>query len=213
MASPVSTNDAHPRVRDGERVPSTPPSAGVPDLAAVAGEAVIRFLHDSAVATAEREGTRQAGAVPGEMATSAVRAGSAAGDGQREADVSVATVNEAMPWSAASDANNLSADSMALKAAAVSVATLDRIEVMAAKLELDIASAVRVQAELQAGAGAAAEAAVRAAQDAWEAAGTAVQADARAKISLLKVARYVEVTVVLLVIAMVVLVVTATTVH
>ena len=118
-----------------------------------------------------------------------------------------------MPWSAASDASNLSADSMALKAAAVSVATLDRIEVMAAKLELDIASAVRVQAELQAGAGAAAEAAVRAAQDAWEAAGTAVQADARAKISLLKVARYVEVTVMLLVIAMVVLVVTATTAH
>ncbi len=212
MASPVSTNDAHPRVRDDKRAPPTPSSAGVPDLAAVAGEAVIRFLHDSAVATAEREGAGPAGAVPGAMATSAVRAGRA-GDGHRQAGVSFATASEAMPWSAASDASNLSADSMALKAAAVSVATLDRIEVMAAKLELDIASAVRVQAELQAGAGAAAEAAVRAAQDAWEAAGTAVQADARAKISLLKVARYVEVTVMLLVIAMVVLVVTATTAH
>lgn len=207
MASPASTNGGHPRLRDGARMPSSPASASAPDLAAVAGEAVVRFLHDSSVATAEREGSRPAGAGPDAVAATG------AGAGAREDDAFFAAAEESMPWSAAADAGRLNAESVALKAAAVSVATLDRIESMAAKLEADIARAVRVQAELQAGAGAAAEAAVRAAQAAWVAARTAVEADAQARISLRKVARYVEVTVVLLVIAMVILVVTATSVH
>jgi hypothetical protein len=118
-----------------------------------------------------------------------------------------------MPWSAASGAGQLNAESVAMRAAALSVSALDRIELMAAKLEADIAFAHQAHAELQAGAAAAAAAAVRAAQAAWASADTAVAADESAKISLLKIARYVEITVALLVVAMIILVVTATAVH
>jgi hypothetical protein len=150
---------------------------------------VVRFLHDSAVAVAQHEGGWPPDGTP------------------------AARLPEAMPWSAAADTSQLGAESVALKAAAVSVATLDRIELLAAKLEADIASAHRAQAELQAGAGAAAAAAVRAAQDAWVAAGTAVEADKRAKISLVKIARYTEITFALVLVAMIILVVTATSAH
>ena len=92
-----------------------------------------------------------------------------------------AAAEESMAWSAAAAASQLNAESVVLWAAAVSVSTLYRIELMAAKLEADIASAHRAQAELQAGAGAAAEAVVHAAQDAWVAAGTAVEATSRQK--------------------------------
>jgi hypothetical protein len=194
-------------------VPSSRASARAPDLAAVAGEAVVRFLHDSSVAVAEREGSLAAGARTHAIAATATATGKAAGIGVREAAGVIATAQEAMPWSAASGVGQLNAESVALRAAAVSVSTLDRIELMAAKLEADIASAHKTHAELQAGAGAAAAAAVRAAQAAWKAADTAVAADKSAKVSLLKIARYVEATVALVVVAMIILVVTATSLH
>jgi len=177
----------------------------------VAAEAVVRFLHDSSVAVLERDDGRPAGA-----ATSTVAGAGAPGNGRmdtvREAGRTLAA-EDALPWSAAAEASQLNAESVALKAAAVSVATLDRIEAMAAKLEADISAAHRAQAELQAGAGAAAEAAVRAAQVAWVAARGAAESDRQAKISLRKVARYVEVTIVLLVMTMIIFVVVATSAH
>ena len=101
----------------------------------------------------------------------------------------------------------------AWRAAAVSVAALDRIEATAAKVEADIAAALQAHAELQAGAGTAAEGAIHAAQSAWVAANSAVEADRRAKIALRRVEHYVSITVALLVIAIIVLAVTATSVH
>jgi hypothetical protein len=198
---------------NGRAASSSRASAGAPDLAAAAADAVVRFLHESSVAVAERDDSGPAGAGTDSMAAATTGAGDSGPDGIGDADGFFAAAEESMAWSAASAASQLNAESVALRAAAVSVSTLDRIELMAAKLEADIASAHRAQAELQAGAGAAAEAAVRAAQDAWVAAGTAVEADKQAKISLLKVARYVEVTFALLIVAMVVLIVSATAVH
>jgi hypothetical protein len=174
---------------------------------------VVRFLHDSSVAVAEREGSRAAG--PGTHATTATAnaAGNGAGNGARQADGIIAAAADAMPWSAASDGSHLNAESVALKAAAVSVSTLDRIELIAAKLEADIAAAHQAQADLSAGAGVAAAAAVRAAQAAWAAADMAVAADKSAKITLLRIARYVEATFALLVVMMIIFVVIATSVH
>jgi hypothetical protein len=190
------------------------PPVVVPDVAAAAAEAVVRYLHNSAVATQEREESLPDGAVTATGTGAAMGTGTATeGPGSDDGQLSAA-VEQAMPWRVAwPDAGQFDAESVAVNAAAVSVATLDRIEAMAAKLEADIAAAHRAQAKLQAGAGAAARAAVRAAQEAAAAALSAIEADKRAKISLLKVARYVEVTIVLLVIAMVILVVTATSVH
>jgi hypothetical protein len=217
MAHPPSLNDPqhaasapdggrrvhlpHPRV--GHRAAPSPARPRPPDLAAAAADAVVRFLRDSSVAVAERD-----------ESAAAAGAGAGAGAGGRagEADVILAAPDDVMPWSTA-DVGRLDAESVALKAAAVSVATLDRIEMMAAKLEADISSAQRAQAELQAGAGAAAEAAVRAAQAAWVAARRAEEADKQAKISLIRIARYVEITVVLLVISMIIFIVAATSAH
>jgi hypothetical protein len=115
-----------------------------------------------------------------------------------------------LAWSAASVAPPVGAESGAVRAAAEGLATLERIEAAATKVEADIAAALQAHAELQAGAGQAAEAAVRAAQDAWIAASKAADADVRAHVSLRKVASYVSVAVVLVIIAIVILVVTAT---
>jgi hypothetical protein len=120
---------------------------------------------------------------------------------------------DAIPWSAASAPRPAVAESAAVRAAAISVATLERIESAAAKVEADIASALQAHADLQAGAGAAAEAAVRAMQEAWAAADTAVEADLGAKVSLRRIARYVAVTIVLVVIAIVILALAATSAH
>ena len=223
MASPPSlpsprSGDAAPNGHRRARLPlprigghrtSSPATVRPPDVAAAAAEAVVRYLHDSSVAVLEREDTRPAGAgteVP--VATPASTADSA-----HEADGMLAAAEDAMPWSVAAEASQLNAESVAVQAAALSVATLDRIEAMAAKLEADIAAAHQAQAELQAGAGHAAEAAVRAAQAAWRSAREAAESDKQAKISLVKVGRYVEVTVVLLVISMIIFVVVATSAH
>ena len=86
-------------------------------------------------------------------------------------------------------------------AAAASVATLDRVESMAAKVEADIHDALIVQAELRAGAGAAAEAAVRAAQSAWVAAAEAAESERQAKIAGRLITRHLIVAAVLILIA------------
>lgn len=142
-----------PLPRSGQRK-SSPATIRPPDVAAVAAEAVVRFLHNSSSAVAERDDSR-----PARAATPGVAAAGAAGNGDigmaRQAARAVVAVEDAVPWSAAAEVSQLNAESVALKAAAVSVATLDRIELMAAKLEAEIAAAHRAQAELQAGAGAA----------------------------------------------------------
>jgi hypothetical protein len=91
------------------------------------------------------------------------------------------------------------------RATAISVATLDRIEAAAAKVEADIAVAVRAYADLQAGAGAAAEAAVHAAQSAMVSAGVAAAAERQVKISVRQVRQYVVITTVLLAVVILVL--------
>ncbi|HUD37934.1 MAG TPA: hypothetical protein VMR14_13600 [Streptosporangiaceae bacterium] len=183
-------------------------SAKAPDLAEAARQAVVGFLHDASVATAERESARPPGA-----AGSTGVAGSTGEDTASPANGVLAAKEDADTWSAASAGRPIVAESAAVRAAATGLATLERIEAAAAKVEEDIAAALRAHAELQAGAGQAAEAAVRAAQDAWVAAGSAVEADRKARISLHLVARYVTITMALLFVAIVVLVVTATTVH
>jgi hypothetical protein len=174
---------------------------------------VVSFLHDSSVVPAEREGSRASGAGTEEAPRTGAAAKNAARAGAGEASGILAAAQDAIPWSAACAASPVVAESATVRAAAVSVATLERIESVAAKVEADIAAALRAHAELQAGAGAAAAAAVRAAQAAWTAADTAVDADVRAKISLGKIARLVAVTGALLVIAIVILALAATSAH
>src|ERR1019366_9137353 len=105
------------------------------------------------------------------------------------------------------------AESVAMKAAALSVATLDRIEAAAAKVEEDIRAALQAQAELRAGAGAAAEAAVRAAEDSWIAAHASEAAEGRARVILGVMTKYLAVTIALVVIAVIFLVITASVAH
>jgi hypothetical protein len=156
-------------------------SANAPDLAVVAREAVVSFLHDASAATAGRA-ARQAG-----------EAGNA-GPG--------------LPGTIAAEPTG-TADSMAWQAATMSLATLDRIEAVAAKVEADIAAALETQAQLQAGAGAAAEAAVRAAQEAASSSRSVARSEQRAKVMLRHIEHYVTITVVLLIIAIIFLIVTA----
>ena len=72
---------------------------------------------------------------------------------------------------------------------------------MAAKVEADIHDALLAQAELRAGAGAAAEAAVRAAQSAWVAAAEAAESERQAKIAGRLITRHLIVAAALIVIA------------
>jgi hypothetical protein len=169
---------------------------------------VVSFLHDASVATAEREADATSGGSPQVPVATDI-----AGESGRPATGGTAGAGGDSPWSAAGTASPKVADSAAVRAAAAGAATLERIEAAAAKVEADIAAALHAHAELQAGAGRAAEAAVRAAQEASVAADSAVEADKKARISLHLVARYVTITMALLFVAIIVLVVTATTVH
>lgn len=166
--------------------------ASAPDLAEVARQAVVSFLHDASAATAERE---------------------AAGTLASTADDGSAVAFDPTSWTAATTASTAGAQSETVRAAAAGLATLERIEAAAAKVEEDIAVALQTQAELQAGAGRAAEAAVRAAQEAWMSADSAAESDRKARISLHLVVRYVTILMALLFIAIIVLIVTATSVH
>ena len=115
----------------------------------------------------------------------------------------------APPADAAPRTSGEAAQSAAWQAAATGIATLERIEAAAAKIEADIAAALQAQADLYAGAGAAAEAAVQAAQEAWVAASTAAESERQARISLRKISRYVSITFLFLVIAMIMMVISA----
>jgi len=182
MASPRSV---HLPFRSGKRASSS--SAGEPDLAAAAREAVVGFLHDSSMAAPERAATPRAAASPTASTSTMTRVRIPAGLG----------------------APGATADSAAVRAAA----TLERIEAAAAKVEADIQQALRKQAELQAGAGAAAEAAVRAAAQSWIAAHKSVAAEGRARVILGLMTRYLAVTIALVVITLIFLIITASTAH
>jgi hypothetical protein len=202
----VLPGDGHRRPRSGRRLRSSHVRPDAPDLGALAKEAVISFLHDASIATADREAVRAETAVPGTRTAATV--GTGVTNGPDEAD-GISAAGEPRPGTAA-DASRLDAESVAWQAASVSLATLGRIEAAAASIEADIRAALRAQAELQAGAGAAAEAAVSAAASAWQAATTAVEADSRVKIALRRVEHFVTITIILLIIALILVVVGAT---
>ena len=204
----VLPEDRHRRHRIGSRQRSSRVRSDPPDLGGLAKEAVISFLHDASIATAEREAVRAETAVPG--TGTAATAGTGVTNGPGEADGISAAAEKPLPGTAPAGARRLDAESVAWQAASVSLATLGRIEAAAASIEADIRAALQAQAELQAGAGAAAEAAVTAAASAWQAAATAVEADTRVKIALRRVEHFVTITVVLLIIAMILVVVGAT---
>lgn len=195
------------RTREPPRSPRHAPSsfvrAGPVDLGAVAREAVLSFLQEASTNTAERAATRR---MAGALAEITVSSG-AQGTEQTLAAGTAETTEDA------GQNPSLTAESSAWRAAAVSVDALDRIEAAAARVEADIAAASAAHAELQAGAGAAVEAAVRAAESAVAAAGTAVQAERRAGIVLRRIEHYTTITVAILIIAIIVLSISATSAH
>ncbi len=207
-----SPDGGHRRLGHGRRRRS---GSGPPDVGALARQAVINFLDDASKATTQREAVRASVAATDAEATSTEAAGNATGDDASKAVgvPAAAPEPEAMPLDAISAPSHVAADSAAWRAAAISVAALDRIEAAAAKVEADIAVALRAYAELQAGAGAAAEAAVNAAQAAMASAGVAVEAERLVKIGVRQVRQYVLVTVVLVVIVIIVHAVASSPVH
>jgi hypothetical protein len=185
-----------PRPRGHRHTPSEP--APLPDLAEVARTAVVNFLRDQSAATAEQDA-----ALVDETALGAQpqpRTVRTAGQEDAYEPGGIAAAGE-------------DAAATALRAAALSVATLDRIESAAAQLEADIAAARVEQAELQAGAGIAAEAAVRAAQEAWTAAGEAEGHSEQAKRTLKTIGRYMVATIVLVLIQVLFAIVFAASAH
>jgi hypothetical protein len=181
--------------RGGRKQAGTAPH-GPPDAGELAKEAVIGFLRDASKATAAREAARVDAAAEAE-ATAAASTETAAGPPDPAAMFGD-TISAASPVAAQSDAWRL---------AAVSAAALDRIEAAAAKVEADIQVAHRTYEELQAGAGAAAESAVHAAQSAMASASTAVEAERQVKISLRLVRQNVVITTVLVAVVIIILVV------
>ena len=198
----VLPEEGHRRPRSGSRLRSKHARPDPPDLGALAKDAVISFLHDASTATAERAAARAETAGPAPPAAT-VGAGPGQAGGTSAAD-------EPQSGQPAADASRAEAESMAWRAASVSLATLDRIETAAASIEADIRAALQTQADLQAGAGAAAEAAVSAATSAWQAAGTAVAAEGKLKIAVRRVEHIVTITIILLIIATILVVVGAT---
>ena len=167
---------------------------GPPDAGVLAREAVIGFLRDASKATAAREAARADAAAEAEAAESTETA--------VELPEPLATLGDTI-----SAASPVAAQSDAWRLAAVSASALDRIEAAAAKVEADIAVAHRTYEELQAGAGAAAESAVHAAQSAMASASTAVEAERQVKISLRLVRQNVVITTVLVAVVIIILVV------
>ena len=198
----VLPEEGHRRPRSGSRLRSKHARPDPPDLGALAKDAVISFLHDASTATAERAAARAETAGPAPTA-----APGGAGPGQAGG---TSAADEPQSGQPAADASRAEAESMAWRAASVSLATLDRIETAAASIEADIRAALQAQADLQAGAGEAAEAAVSAAASAWEAAHSAVEVDTRVKVALHRVEHFVTITVILLIIALILVVVGAT---
>jgi hypothetical protein len=175
------------------------PADGPPDLAAVARAAVIGYLRDESAATSEQDAT--------------LAGGPATADVGRDVDEIFAAVDETMPVVAGPADSEFAPHTVALRAAALSLATLDRIELAAAKLEADIAVARAEQAEVRAGAGAAAEIAVNSAQQAWLAAAEAEESSAHAKESLRRIGRYMAITVALVLLQLLIAGVFASAAH
>lgn len=214
MGSPSAPNDRRrtepprggghrvPRQRGGQPMRSKNATVRVspPDLGAIARDAVISFLREASAAPAGDGGSAAGpgpdGPAPGPRPTP--------GDG-----LTAGAVGEPVAAGMSPDA----AQAVAVRAAAVSVATLDRIESAAARLEADIAAARQEQAELQRKAGAAAEAAVRAAEEALTSAGTAQEASAQAKTSMRVIGAWGIAIAVLVVIQLLILVLFAATTH
>jgi hypothetical protein len=214
-SSPDSSLREHrlPRRRRGHPPDSPPAPASAPDLAAVARAAVISFLRDESATTGERDAILTSEAASDAKAGGAAAPGIAGRGGTREADWAIAAAGETIPVNGPPAVGESAPHALALRAAALSVAALNRIEAAAAKLEADIAAARTEQAELQAGAGIAAEGAVRAAQAAWTAAGTAEEASSKAESSMRRIGRYMVATVVLVVIQVLFAVVFASSAH
>lgn len=191
---------------------SRQPSAATPDVAAAAREAVVGFLHDSsmgspAVGMAQPAATMPAPTPKGGVNTVAVKAVPDPASG------GPAALRVRIPASMTSGGSDAAAESVAVRAAVAGVATLDRIEAAAAKVEADIRSALLAQAELQAGAGVAAEAAVRAAQASWIAARASEAAEGRARVILGVMTRYLAVTIAILVVTLIFVAITAVVAH
>jgi hypothetical protein len=214
----VLPEDGHHRPRSSGRLWFTHARPDPPDLGALAKEAVISFLHDASAATADRAAARAETAGPGTSAAATVETGPGQADeiqadGIQADGISVADepqFGQTQFGQTGADASRAEAESVAWRAASVGLATLDRIEAAAASIEADIRAALQKQAELQAGAGAAAETAVRAAASAWQAEGRAVEAEGRVKVAVRRVEHFVTITVILLIIAMILVVVGAT---
>lgn len=191
---------------------SRQPAAAGPDVAAAAREAVIGFLHDSSMGspapeTAQPPGTMPAPVPKGAGSTAAVKVAADPANGGS------AALRVRIPASMTSGGSDAAAESVAVRAAVAGVATLDRIEAAAAKVEADIRSALLAQAELQAGAGVAAEAAVRAAQASWIAARASEAAEGRARVILGVMTRYLAVTMAILLVTLIFVVITAVVAH
>jgi hypothetical protein len=182
--------------------------AGPLDLGTVARQAVLSFLHDASIATAEQQAT----GTLADAASSVAPAENTVGGGAQETGQALAAGTHEASGDAGQNPS-LTAESSAWQAAAISVDALDRIEAAAARVEADIASASQANAEMQAGAGAAVEAAVRSAQSAAAAADTAVQADGRASIALRRIEHYTTITIGILIIAIIILTITASSAH
>ena len=184
-------------------------AASGPDVAAAAREAVVSFLHDSSMGAPGRQpaGTMPAPTPEGAVSTVAVKAAADPANGGS------AALRVRIPASMTSGASDAAAESVAVRAAASGVATLERIEAAAAKVEADIRSALHAQAELRAGAGVAAEAAVRAAQESWLAARASEAAEGRARVILGVMTRYLAVTIALVAVTVIFLIITAAVAH
>jgi len=186
-----SPDGGHGRLGHGRRLRSGTPAQGSLDAAALAREAVISFLNDASKATADR--------ASGIAAPGPAQAPGTVPRGAVPADSQIAALQ--------------GTGSASWGAAAIDVATLNRIEAAAAKVDADIAVALQAYADLRAGAGAAAETAVHAAESALASAGVATEAERLVRISLRQVRQYVVVTVVLLAIVLLVVAVITTAVH
>src|SRR5580704_5383145 len=183
--------------------------AAAPDVAAAAREAVIGFLHDSSMGSPAPQSAQPAGTMLAPVATRTVAVQAA----PEPADGGSTALRVSIPARMTAGASDQAAESVAVRAAVAGVATLDRIEAAAAKVEADIRSALLAQAELQAGAGIAAEAAVRAAQASWIAARASEAAEGRARVILGVMTRYLAVTMAILLVTLVFVVITAVIAH
>lgn len=212
MSNSTSLSHQHkPRRRLGRHLHSPRASAGPPDLAVVAKEAVTRFLLDESAGAPKGDAAATAGTVA--TVTRPQTSVIARREGTREVGLSSAAAEVAIPRTPSLPPSQSDPQAVALRAAAVSVATLERIELAAAQLEADIAAARIEQAELQAGAGMAAEQAVRAAEVAWTSARDANQASSQARESLRRISRYLAVTIVIVVFEVLFVVIFASSAH